>query len=47
MPMFARSMSHKEVGFVSYIDNKFADLNEKLVKELKEDLLTNIMSLIN
>ena len=45
--MFTRSMSHKEVGFVSYVDSKFADLKEKFVKELKEDLLSIIMSLIN
>ena len=47
MPMFTRSMSHKEVDFVSYTDSKFADLKEKFVKELKEDLLSNITSLIN
>ena len=47
MPMFTRSMSHKEVDFVSYIDSKFADLKEKFVKELKKDLLSNITSLIN
>ena len=45
--MFTRGMSHKEVDFVSYIDSKFADLKEKFVKELKEDLLSNITSLIN
>ena len=47
MPMFTRSMSHKEVDFVSYVDSKFADLKEKFVKELKEDLLSSITSLIN
>ena len=47
MPMFTRNMSHKEVDFVSYIDSKFADLKEKIVKELKIDLLANITSLIN
>ena len=47
MPMFTRSMSHKEVDFVSYIDSQFADLKEKFVKELKKDLLSNITSLIN
>ena len=40
-------MSHKEVDFVSYVDSKFADLKEKFVKELKEDLLSSITSLIN
>ena len=40
-------MSHKEVDFVSYIGSQFADLKEKFVKELKEDLLSNITSLIN
>ena len=45
--MFTRSMSHKEVDFVSYVDSKFADLKEKFVKELKEDLLSSITSLIN
>ena len=47
MPMFTRSMSHKEVDFVSYFDSKFANLIEKFVKELKEDFLSNITSLIN
>ena len=46
MPMFTRSMSHKEVDFVSYTDSKFTDLNKKFVKEVKEDLLSNITSLI-
>ena len=45
--MFTRSMSHKEVDFVSYINSKFADLKEKFVKDLKKDLLSNITSLIN
>ena len=45
--MFTRSMSHKEVDFVSYVDSKFADLKEKFVEELKEDLLLSITSLIN
>ena len=45
--MFTRSMRHKEVDFVSYIDSKFADFEEKFVEELKEDLLSNITSLIN
>ena len=45
--MFLRSMSQKEVDFVSYIDSKFADLKEKLVEKKKEDLLSNITSLIN
>ena len=40
-------MNHKEVDFVSYVDSKFADLKEKFVKELKEDLLLSITSLIN
>ena len=40
-------MSHKEVDFVSYVDSKFADLKEKFVKKLKEDLLSSITSLIN
>ena len=44
MPMFTGFVSHKEVDFVSYIDSKFADLKEKFVKELKEDLLLNIVS---
>ena len=44
MQMFTRSMSRKEVDFVSYITSKFEDLKEK---ELKEDLLSNITSLIN
>ena len=47
MSMFTRSMSHKEVDFVSYIDSKFADLKEKFVEELKEDMLLSITSLIN
>ena len=47
MPMFRRSMSHKEVDFVSYIDSKFVDLKEKFVKGLKKNLLSNITSLIN
>ena len=47
MPMFTKSMSHKEVDSVSYIDSTFPDLKEKFVKELKEDLLSNITSLIN
>ena len=47
MSMFTRSMSHKEVDFVSYVDSKFADLKEKFVEELKEDLLLSITSLIN
>ena len=44
MPMFmrSRSMSHKEVDFFSYVDSKFADLKEKFVKELKEDLFNVI-----
>ena len=45
--MFLRSMSQKEVDFVSYIDSKFADLKEKFVEKKKEDLLSNITSLIN
>ena len=45
--MFTRSMCHEEVDFVSYVDSKFADLKEKFVKELKEDLLSSITSLIN
>ena len=45
--MFTRSMSHKEVDFLSDVDSKFADLKEKFVKELKEDLLSSITSLIN
>ena len=45
--MFTRSMSHKEVDFVSYIDIKIADLKGKFVKELKDDLLSSITSLIN
>ena len=40
-------MSHKEVNFVSYVDSKFANLKEIFVKELKEDLLSSITSLIN
>ena len=40
--MLTRSMNHKEVDFVGYIDSKFADLKEKFVKELKEDLLSYI-----
>ena len=40
-------MSHKEVDFVNYIDGKFAALKEKFAKEFKEDLLSNITSLIN
>ena len=28
MPMFPRSMNHKEVDFVSYIDSKFQDLKK-------------------
>ena len=40
-------MSHKEVDFVSYVHSKFADLKEKFVKELKEDLLSSITPLIN
>ena len=32
---------------LSYIDSKFADLKEKFLKKLKEDLLSNITSLIN
>ena len=47
MPIITRSMNRKEVDFVSYVDSKFADLKEKSVKELKEDLLSNITSLIN
>ena len=47
MPMFPRSMNHKEVDFVSYNDSNFQDLKEKFVKELNEDLLSNITSLIN
>ena len=47
MSMFTRSMSHKEVDFVSYVGSKFADLKEKFVEELKEDLLLSITSLIN
>ena len=45
--MFLRSMSQKEVDFVSQIDSKFADLKEKFVEKKKEDLLSNITSLIN
>ena len=45
--MFTRSMSHKEVDFVGYVRSKFADLKEKIVKELKEDLLSSITSLTN
>ena len=45
--MFLRSMSQKEVDFVSYIDSQFADLKEKFVEKKKEDLLSNITSLIN
>ena len=44
MPMFTRFVSLKEVDFISYIDSKFADLKEEFVKELKEDLLLNIVS---
>ena len=40
-------MNHKEVDFVSYNDSNFQDLKEKFVKELNEDLLSNITSLIN
>ena len=40
-------MSHKEVDFVSYVDSKFTDLKLNFMKELKEDLLSNITSLIN
>ena len=40
-------MSHNEVDFVSYADSNFADLKEKFVKELKEDLLSSTTSLIN
>ena len=40
-------MSHREVDFVSYVDSKFPDLKEKFLKELKEDLLSSIKSLIN
>ena len=40
--MFTRS--HKKVDFVTYINSKFADLKEKFVKELNEDLLSNITS---
>ena len=40
--MFTRS--HKKVDFVTYINSKIADLKEKFVKELKEDLLSNITS---
>ena len=47
MPMFKGSLTRKEVDFVSYIDSKFANLKEKFVKELREDLLSNITSLIN
>ena len=47
MPMFTRSMNHKEVDFVSYVDSNFADLKEKFVKKLKEDLLSSITPLIN
>ena len=47
MAVFTRSMSHKEVHFISYVDSKFADLKEKFVKELKENLLSSITSLIN
>ena len=39
IPMITRSISHKEVDFINYIDSKFEDSKEKLVKELKEDLL--------
>ena len=42
MPMFTRSMIQKGVDFVSYVDSKFADLKEKFVKELKEDLFNVI-----
>ena len=47
IPVFTKSMSHKEVDFVSYIDSKFTDLKLNFMKELKEDLLSNITSLIN
>ena len=40
-------MSRKEVDFVCYVDSKFVDLKEKFVKELNEDLLSSITSLIN
>ena len=43
MSMFTRVMSHKEVD----LKEKFADLKEKIVKELKEGLISNITSLIN
>ena len=46
MPMFTRGISHKEVDFISYIYRKFVDLNKKNVKEMREDLLSNI-TLIN
>ena len=45
--MFIRNVSHKEVEFICYIDSKFAELKETFVIELKEDLLSNITSLIN
>ena len=47
MPIFTRSISHKEVEFVFYIESKFSNLKGKFVKELREDLLSNITSLIN
>ena len=47
MPVFTRSVNHKKVDFVSCIGSKFAHLKEKFVKELKDDLLWNITSLIN
>ena len=45
--MFTRGVSLKEVDFVSYTDSKFVDLKEKFMKGLKEDLPSNITSLIN
>ena len=47
MPIFTRSISHKEVEFVIYIESKFSNVKGKFVKELREDLLSNITSLIN
>ena len=47
MPIFTRSISHKEVEFVTYIESKFSNVKGKFVKELREDLLSNITSLIN
>ena len=38
--MLIRSISYKEADFISYIDSKFANLKQKFLKELKEDLLS-------